>query len=197
MASTRERILAATNELFRRQGYNATSLKMVATASKAPIGSIYHSFPGGKEELGVAVITESGASYLQLFELIAAGAGDAPTAITDFFDGAAAVLEETDFIDICPIGTVARELASTNDVLRRASHAVFDTWIDAAMSLFVRAGLEVDAARSLASTLVSALEGGFILARASRDAGPLRATGKDIRHLVEARLEAAAVLAIR
>lgn len=197
MASTRERILAATNELFRRQGYNATSLKMVATASKAPIGSIYHSFPGGKEELGAAVITESGASYLQLFELIAAGAGDAPTAITDFFDGAAAVLEETDFIDICPIGTVARELASTNDVLRRASHAVFDTWIDAAMSLFVRAGLEVDAARSLASTLVSALEGGFILARTSRDAGPLRATGKDIRHLVEARLEAAAELPIR
>lgn len=197
MASTRERILAATNELFRRQGYNATSLKMVATASKAPIGSIYHSFPGGKEELGAAVITESGASYLQLFELIAAGAGDAPTAITDFFDGAAAVLEETDFIDICPIGTVARELASTNDVLRRASHAVFDTWIDAAMSLFVRAGLEVDAARSLASTLVSALEGGFILARTSRDVGPLRATGKDIRHLVEARLEAAAELPIR
>lgn len=197
MPPTRERILAATNELFRRKGYNGTSLKDVATASHAPIGSIYHSFPGGKQELGAAVLTSAGAAYLELFELIAAAAADAPNAMSAFFDGAATALEESDFIDICPIGTVAREVASTNDVLRRAAQAVFETWIDAATNLFERAGLSPDVSRSLAGTLVSALEGSFVLARASRTTDGLRATGQDIRHLVESRLHVSTAGPIR
>ena len=197
MPTTRERILAATNELFRRQGYNGTSLKEVAATSKAPIGSIYHSFPGGKEELGAAVLTTSGAAYLELFQLIAAAADDVPSAISDFFDGAAAALEESNFIDICPIGTVAREVASTNDVLRQAAQAVLETWIAAATDLFASAGLDHHTSRSLAGTLVAALEGSFLLARASRNAAGLRATGQDIRHLVRSRLHATAARPIR
>ena len=55
MADTRDRILVATNELFRRQGYNGTSLSQISEAANATIGSIYHFFPGGKEALAVAV----------------------------------------------------------------------------------------------------------------------------------------------
>ena len=51
--------------------------------------------------------------------------------MTDFFDGAAAVLEETDYLDACPIGTVALEVASTNDRLRAATADVFDSWVAA------------------------------------------------------------------
>ena len=51
MTGTRERIVTATNELFRRRGYNGTSLKDVTVASGATTGSLYHFFPGGKAEL--------------------------------------------------------------------------------------------------------------------------------------------------
>ena len=51
---TRERIVTASAELFRHRGYAGTGLKAILTASRAPYGSLYHFFPGGKEELGVA-----------------------------------------------------------------------------------------------------------------------------------------------
>ena len=106
------------------------------TAAGAPFGSLYHFFPGGKEELGDAVMRSSGQAYLELFELIYDAAADPAAAISDFFDGAAAVLEETGYLDACPIGTVALEVASTNDRLRQATADVFDSWVAAATARF-------------------------------------------------------------
>lgn len=191
MTTTRDRLLAATNELFRRQGFNGTSMSEITKASGAPTGSLYHFFPGGKDDLATAVLTESGASYRALFELIAADAPDAATAVADFFEGAAAVVEETDYIDPCPIGTVAREVASTNDGLRRAADAVFRSWADAATDLFEHEGLATADAVELATTVVAALEGGFILARTRRDGELLRVIGRRIHTLVAATLASA------
>lgn len=185
MTETRDRILNATNELFRRHGFNGTSLKQVSTAAHAPTGSIYHFFPGGKDELAEAVIQTSGAIYQQLFEMIADAADGLSAATTDFFEGAAAVLEESGYIDICPIGTVAREVASTNELLREATNRVFAGWIDAAASRLAAAGIPHDEAEELATTIVAALEGGFMLSRAAQSPAPLQATGRQIRRLVD------------
>jgi AcrR family transcriptional regulator len=185
VTGTRDRILTATNELFRRRGYNGTSLKQITTAAAAPTGSLYHFFPGGKEDLTLAVISTSGESYRQLFELIADDAIDAANAVTDFFEGAALVLEESDYIDPCPIGTIAREVASTSDTLREGTDRVFISWIDTAAARFEREGLHHDSAQRLATTIVAALEGGFVIARARRDAEPLRVIGRCMRHLVD------------
>ena len=186
---TRDRILTAANELFRRHGYNGTSVKQVTTAAAAPTGSLYHFFPGGKDDLALAVITTSGETYRQLFEFIADAATDAAGAVTDFFEAAARVLEETDFIDPCPIGTIAREVASTNDALRQATERVFTSWIDAATSRFEGQGMRRDNAEQLATTIVAALEGGFVLARARHDSEPLRTAGRYMRHLVDEAME--------
>ena len=188
MANTRERLMTATAELFRRQGYNGTSLKQVTEAAGAPIGSLYHFFPGGKDDLAEAVIGSSGRAYQELFELIADAAPGIVTAVTDFFDAAATVLEETGYLDACPIGTVALEVASTNDRLRTATHAVFAGWVGAATSRLVAAGLDTEAARELATTLVAAVEGGFMLSRAARSPEPMRTAGRHMRRLVEVAL---------
>jgi AcrR family transcriptional regulator len=188
VADTRDRLLAATNESFRRRGYNGTSVKDVTSAAQAPTGSLYHFFPGGKDDLTAAVITTSGAAYRELFEAIADEASSPAATITDFFDAAATVLEETDFIDPCPIGTVAREVASTNEPLRLATAQVLASWIDAATSRLAQAGIAPDDARTLATAIVAALEGSFVLARARRDADVLRDTGRIMRGVVESKL---------
>ena len=113
--------------------------------------------------------------------------------VTDSFDAAATVLEETDFIDPCPIGTVAREVASTNEPLRRSTEQVFESWIDAAIVRLAGAGIPDDEARRLATALVAAIEGSFVLARAKRDADVLRTTGRVMRRVVEDALAAIAV----
>lgn len=192
MADTRARIVAATNELFRRRGYNGTSLKDVTTAAEATTGSLYHFFPGGKSALGAAVLAETGRAYQELFVAVADEADGPVAAVEAFFDGAADVLEETDFIDICPIGTVAREVASVDDALRQVSDEVFRGWIEEAGGRFVAAGLDDDEADALATALVAALEGGFLLARARRDGDVLRRIGRQVARLVSAAVDEAA-----
>ena len=63
MATTRDRLVESSAELFRKQGYNATGVKQIVTAAQAPFASLYHFFPGGKEELGAEAIRLSGALY--------------------------------------------------------------------------------------------------------------------------------------
>jgi AcrR family transcriptional regulator len=188
VANTRDRILTATNELFRRHGFNGTSIKQITLAAQVPMGSLYHFFPEGKDQLAREAIETSGPAYEQLFELIADEAATTSEAITNFFEGAAEVLEATGFIDICPIGTVAREVASTNEVLRASTAKVFASWINALAARLEAAGVPGPEANGLATTVVASLEGGFMLARAARDTTPLLATGTAIRLLVDTAL---------
>src|SRR5262249_9608733 len=152
---------------------------------RAPTGSLYHFFPGGKDELAAASITTSGAAYRELIETVADAASNPGDMVTDSVDGAAAGLEETDFIDPCPICTGARQVASTNEPLRKATEVVFGSWIDTATAHLAAAGIADDEARRLGTALVAAMEGGFVLARAQRDANVLREIGRVMRRVVE------------
>jgi AcrR family transcriptional regulator len=185
MVTTPDRIIVATNELFRRQGYNGTSLSQISKASGATIGSIYHFFPGGKEALAVAVIDATGAVYRQLFESIAAEALDHASALSDVFVGAATVLQETDFIDPCPIGTVARETANTSQRLRAAADRALGSWIRAAGDHLREAGVPDEEADQLATLFVATLEGCFVLSRAQRSTEPLTTAGRYLAQLAE------------
>src|SRR3954454_18800493 len=109
---TRERIVQRSSELFRRQGFAGTGVKQIVAEASAPFGSLYHFFPGGKEQLGEEVIRASGAFYLQLWHAIADPAPDPVAAVEAFFAGAAQTLVDTDYADACPIATIALEVAS-------------------------------------------------------------------------------------
>src|SRR3954447_2346475 len=121
MAPTRDRILDTTAELFRHHGYTGTGLKQIVAEASAPFGSLYHFFPGGKEQLGGEVIRRSGRMYYELFEAIFEAAGGPVSALRAFSTGAAEVPRQTDYADACPIATVALEVASTNEPLRQAT----------------------------------------------------------------------------
>lgn len=176
--STRERILETTSELFRRQGYNGTGLKQIVAAANAPFGSLYHHFPGGKEQLGAEVIRSSGAMYEELVLTILRGAPDIVSGVRDCFLGAADVLTATDYADACPIETVALEVSSTNETLRAACAEVFESWILAGTAQHEGAGLSPEIARELTILFISALEGAFVLCRAQRNTEALEVAAK-------------------
>src|SRR3954447_11683834 len=179
--ATRDRSLDTTAELFRRHGYTGTGLKQIVAQANAPFGSIYHHFPGGKEQLGGEVIRRSGRMYFELFELIMDQADDFVSGIGDFFAGAAMTLEATDYADACPIATVALEVASTNEPLREATAEVFESSISAAPARGVVAGVEPVRALELAMVIIAVLEGAFVLCRAMRTTEPLAVAGQAAR----------------
>lgn len=172
--TTRDRLIGATADLFRVGGYHATSVKAIVERAGAPFGSMYHHFPGGKEELGAAAITTSGRAYGDLIDLFF---GDDVTDLVDatnaFFAGAAWTMTETDYADACPIATVALEMASTNEDLRQATSTVFDDWIERTSTRFVQHGISPDNAPRLARSIIMLLEGAFLLCRAGRTTEPM------------------------
>jgi AcrR family transcriptional regulator len=175
---TRERIVVAGAELLRVKGYTGTGVKEIVSAAEAPFGSLYHHFPGGKEQLGEEVIRYSGAIYAELVPAIFDHVPDVVTGVRAFFAGAGEHLQESGWADACPIATVALEVASTSEPLRTATAEVFDSWIAALAPRFAAAGLPEQRARELAIAMLCGLEGAFVLARAWRSLEPLRVSGE-------------------
>ena len=175
--ATRDRIMDATAELFRHHGYTGTGLKQIVAAANAPFGSVYHHFPGGKEQLGTEVVRASGSMYLELFEMIMDAAPDVVTGVEMFFAGAAETLRRTDYADACPIATVALEVASTNEPLRQATAEVFDSWIAGATARIEDAGADPAHARAAAISILCSLEGAFVFCRATKSTEALEAAG--------------------
>src|ERR1700758_2788691 len=56
---TRQRLIDAASALFRRQGFAATGIKQILAEADAPFSSLYHHFPGGKDELAAKAIADA------------------------------------------------------------------------------------------------------------------------------------------
>ena len=178
MATTRDRLVETSAELFRKQGYAATGVKQIITNAQAPFGSLYHHFPGGKEELGAEAIRTSGALYELLIPAVFDPAPDLPTGVRDFFAGAAEHLVQTDYADACPIATIALETSSVSEPLRQACADVFERWIDAGAARHEDGGFTHVRARELTIAMLAALEGAFVLARATQTTEALHVAGE-------------------
>jgi AcrR family transcriptional regulator len=178
MSSTRDRIVETSAELFRRQGYAATGVKQIVAAAQAPFGSLYHFFPGGKEQLGAEAIKTSGALYELLIPAVFDPAPDVVTGVRDFFAGAAQHLVDTGYADACPIATIALEVSSISEPMREACAEVFESWIASGAPRFEAAGASPEQSRELTIAMLCALEGAFVLARALRSTEPLALAGE-------------------
>ena len=177
-AETRERIVEAAARLFWHQGFTGTGMKQVVVEAGAPFGSLYHFFPGGKEQLGAEVVRWSGRQYAAVVAATLMGRGQPARIVERSFAAAAETLIETDYADACPIATVALEVSSTNDTMRVACAEVFDSWVSGLQAWFEFKGVPATRSRDLALTFLMLLEGAFILCRAGRTTAPLQTAGR-------------------
>lgn len=188
--STRERIVTAMTELMRRQGYHATTVKQVTVAARAPMGSVYHHFPRGKPQLAAQALRTSGAAYIQLLPLLMDPFDDLREGVPAAFVAAAELIEDSEWINMCPVGTVTGEIADSEPELRAVAAEVIESWVDEGTEYFVRRGLAVVAARELIIGTLSMLEGAFIMSRTLRSTEPLDAAGATVRARVDAAVTA-------
>ncbi|MHC9293289.1 TetR/AcrR family transcriptional regulator [Mycobacterium sp. LTG2003] len=182
---TRDRILEATAELYRRQGMAATGLKQISSAARAPFGSIYHHFPGGKESISVEVIRCEGVRYGEFVGAELAHT-DPADGIPQLFENAGRLLESQDYSEACSIETIALEVASTNERLRREAAEVFENWLTRLADWFGQLDLTGEQSRRLAVTTLTALEGAFVLCRTLRSTEPMTIAGHGVQAAVAA-----------
>ena len=178
--STRESILTAAAELMRHRGYAAVGMKDVAVASGAPIGSLYHHFPGGKLQIAREALVNAGIAYGMLIPTLMEPSDDLGAAIEAAFTQAAQDMAATGFANMCPVASVAAETADTVPELRQTTAEIFTGWLDGGAAYFQSRGLAPAAARELIVGLVGALEGAFVLARTLRSTEPLLVAGRTL-----------------
>jgi len=186
VSDTRERVLDVSAQIFRRQGYAATGLKQIVTEGRAPFGSLYHFFPGGKQQIGVEALTRAGEHYERLVDRVFEHAKDPAAAAVAWFGLAADALEQSGYAEGCPIGTVAMEVASTNEALRLVCAEMFESWQARFTAELIADGVSRRDAKQLASFGLSALEGAYLLSRVERSTQPLRDSGKLVAAAIRA-----------
>src|SRR3954447_3831371 len=178
MAGTRERMIVSTALLMRERGARATSLDAVLEHSGAPRGSIYHHFPGGRDQL-LREATDYAGEYIG--RRLERG-GDPLATLDELFAEYRANLLASDFRAGCPVVAVAVE----GPDLREHVKGAFARWRSALAGALAASGIETARADELALMIIASFEGGLILARAYRDLAPLELVRTECRKLVEA-----------
>jgi len=177
MTTTRDQIIDTTSDLMESQGYHATGLNQIVAESGAPKGSLYHYFPGGKEEMAAEAIDRTGR---QLEERIRANLppGVAPAeALRDFAHTIAFHIEASGYRAGGPLTAVAMETATNSNRLNRACRDAFERVITAFAERLVTEGTPAERARGLSVFVTAAFEGGIILSRTYHSGDPLRQVG--------------------
>jgi AcrR family transcriptional regulator len=105
--SARERLLAASNELFYRDGVHSTGIDAVIERAGVAKGSLYYIF-GGKDELVAAYLRGRLESWRQRVEARQAGIDDPDEKILAVFDAIADYVSLPEFRG-CPFVNAAAE----------------------------------------------------------------------------------------
>ena len=181
-SDARERMVVSAAQLMRERGVQATAFSDVLEHSGAPRGSIYHHFPGGKAQL-----VEEATAFAGRF--IAAGLAEAladgdPVAAVERFAGQwRRALRRSDYTEGCPV--VAATLAAEQvPAARDRAAEAFEAWIAHLRDALVDAGAPADRAASVATLVISSIEGAIVLSRAPRSTEPLERTAGELARLV-------------
>ncbi|MBC3844139.1 TetR/AcrR family transcriptional regulator [Streptacidiphilus sp. 4-A2] len=188
---TRSKVLRTAAALFRRQGYHGTGLNQLLSESKAPKGSLYFHFPGGKEQLAAEAVTlaaaELGAQMREALE----HATDPATAIVTVGNLFAGQLAESGYRDGCPIATVAMETSGDNEQIRESCSNAYGAWL-AGLTLRIHGwGVPQDEAAPLAELVLSGIQGALLLAKVQQDCTPIHQVTARLGTLVAASVRAA------
>ena len=172
--TTRERIVITAARMFRAQGVTGTGMLAILEAAAAPRGSLYHHFPGGKDELVLEALRFEAGRVSDGLGLLLIDLPDEAAALVAFAETLAVSLERSDYKLGCPISTAALELSSISEPVRRLCARAYEDWQTKLRDHLVSVGRDPADAATRAELVLAAYEGALLLARARRDGDVLR-----------------------
>jgi AcrR family transcriptional regulator len=180
--ATKSRMLLSAAEVLRERGAAGVTIDEVLSRSGAPRGSVYHHFPGGRNQILLEALQFAGETMTSAID---SAASVGPMALLrEFVELWEEVLRESDFAAGCPV--VAAAISNTDEGPRLSDNAatIFDHWRAALTRSFVADGFGDRDAASLATTMLAATEGAVVLCRSLRTSQPLRDVAENIEFLV-------------
>ncbi|MFC6013431.1 TetR/AcrR family transcriptional regulator [Nocardia lasii] len=177
---TRCKLIKATRSLIETHGYFGAGLNQVVQESGTPRGSLYFHFPGGKDELVTAALSEAGSDIATIIRTIEAT--DARDFARKMVNLLGDQLEGSQWTIGCPVAAVALDTASTNDVVQQACSSTYQLWEEAIRERLI--GFDHPEPERIATVALAMIEGGLVLARTHRSREPLRRLADTIDILI-------------
>jgi TetR/AcrR family transcriptional repressor of lmrAB and yxaGH operons len=181
---TKQRMLDSAVLLLRERGAAGVTVDAVLAHSGAPRGSVYHHFPGGRNEMVLGAVRQAG-DYIATMVDESAAEGDVQQMVHRLVAFWKRALTKTEYRAGCPVAAMAMDsrdvVPDAGDVVRD----VFARWQTSLVEALSASGFAAQRAQRLATLIVSAIEGAIILCRARRDLSPLDDVLAEILPLLE------------
>ncbi len=184
----RERMVFSAAQLIRRDGVASTGMREVAADAEAPRGSLQHYFPGGKEQLVNEAVGWAGRyAGNRIARFVAVLPEPTPSGLfaemvrqwTDEYEAAG-------FARGCPVAAATVDCAESAVSTREAASGAFSTWSGSTARALSEMGVPEERAETLATLMISALEGAILIARAERDVRALTTVARELGPLLDA-----------
>lgn len=166
MKTTYERhdVIPLLAEVFREFGFEGTTLNRIADRTGLGRGSLYHFFPGGKDEMAAAVLNHIDTWFEQAV-FVPLRTREPEEALSEMWINIDQYFHSGR--RICLVGCFA--LDQTRDRFARDIASYFTRWIDALSMALERMGEEQSSAGLKAEAIVCSIQGALVLARATQD----------------------------
>lgn len=165
---SKDEIIDRLFTVFRDRGFEGASLADLSRVTGLGKSSLYHHFPGGKEQMAAAVLERATALIDDAILRVA----QAPEPLKQRLRKVVAAFDQmyAGGRTACVLGQLST--ASIGADARRGLRTAFAHWIKAIGGLAVESGMPPARAREFAEDWVARLQGALILQAASGDTGP-------------------------
>lgn len=164
---TETELLGALTQVFRRYGYDGATLTRISEATGLKRASLYHRFPGGKEEMAKFVLEQTDALFVGELLSPLGGPGEPVDRVREmakrlggFYDGGR---------ESCLLDTLS--LGDADGVLRSGIQASINAWIGAMAEVAREAGLATAEAQRRAEEALVRIQGSLVVSRTTGDPG--------------------------
>ncbi|MEO8671756.1 MAG: TetR/AcrR family transcriptional regulator [Tahibacter sp.] len=176
--ATRTRLMEAALILFRQRGFHGVGIAEILRVARAPKGSLYHHFPGGKVDLAVAVVQNIESRLQQLFAANASFA--APILVRNIGNSVWQWMRRAGG-DACALLASFAAEGDTDPALRAAVGHAYRTTTESLRASLQRDGWSPGQARDRAGIVLALFEGAGLVSHAR---GEPRLFSTAIRHAV-------------
>ncbi|MEM6468946.1 MAG: TetR/AcrR family transcriptional regulator [Planctomycetota bacterium] len=182
---TRDAFVERTHDLMLRQGTPDVSLASVLTACGANKGSLYHFFPRGKSELLVAAMERQAEHALASNRRCLSESKSTSDAAYRLLRSLASMIESENCPEFLPFSAAGEICDESSEACRAVCAATLDSLEQLYVDSLRGEGVSTRAAKSLASVIISTVEGALLQSRTLRTTTPLLAAATHLRDLIE------------
>jgi AcrR family transcriptional regulator len=165
---TDEDLLQRLTRVFQNHGFEGASLSRISEATGLEKASLYHRFPGGKDQMAEAVLAHVGRWFVE--KLLAPLHETGPVAARIRETGRRIQAFYEDGRRSCVLDTLS--LRDGSRALHEAVGRTYAAWRDSFAAAAREAGLPAGLARRRAEEAIMSVHGALVLARATGDTKP-------------------------